>query len=226
LKSTRKFAARVRWALVSNTVESIMKFVHLTPQPNIARIKQNGIRSGKGRRGRGVYAVPLMLMQRVSLSGVDNVVASEPRSSITLWQWLAETERGHRNLAAIVFRTTPDQWPAELYIELQPSVGTDWLTDIDSAQATVTDADLQFVRNAHRHTLLADLKLSIQSPSGLGRVLRAIQSRGHTTWDRYDESVEIIFPSPVAPNLIEQITPLYRTNKQFKRDRECRHGAE
>jgi hypothetical protein len=213
-------------SIARKTVESMMKFVHLTPQPNIARIRRNGIRSGKGRRGRGVYAVPLMLMQRVSFSSVDTVVASEPRSSTTLWQWLAESECGHRNLAAIVFRTTPNQWPAELYIELQSSVGTAWLTDIDSTQATVTDNDLQFVRDAHQQTFRADLRLYVQSPSGLGKVLHAIQSCGHTTWDRYDESVEIIFPSPVVPNSIEKIVPLYRTNKQFKQDRERQRGAD
>lgn len=41
-----------------------MKFVHLTEQPLIARIKKSGIRCGNGRRGRGVYAVPLMVVRR------------------------------------------------------------------------------------------------------------------------------------------------------------------
>ncbi len=43
-----------------------MKFVHLTPQPSISRVKRGGIRTGQGRRGRGVYAVPLMLLPQIA----------------------------------------------------------------------------------------------------------------------------------------------------------------
>jgi hypothetical protein len=200
-----------------------MKFVHLTPQPNIARVKRNGIRSGNGRRGRGVYAVPLMLMQQVSLIDDDTVVPADPRSSTTLWQWLAGLRDRHRNLAAIVFRTAPDHWPAELYIELKPVVGTDWVSEIDTQFATIAEADLQFVQNAHSQGFIADLKLSVRNGFGLGKLLHAVQSRGHTTWDQYDESIEIIFPFPIASHLIEWVTPLYRTNGQFKRDRERQH---
>jgi len=62
-----------------------MKFVHLTPQPKIARITRNGIRLGIGRRGKGVYAVPLMLMQRISFLDDDAAIEADPRSSTTLW---------------------------------------------------------------------------------------------------------------------------------------------
>lgn len=37
-----------------------MKFVHLTPKKNIGKILKNGIHLGNGRRGRGVYAMPLI----------------------------------------------------------------------------------------------------------------------------------------------------------------------
>ena len=200
-----------------------MKFVHLTPQPNIARVKRSGIRSGSGRRGRGVYAVPLMLMQQVSFIGDDRIVASEPRSSVTLWQWLAGSRNRHRNLAAIVFRTASDHWPADLYIELKPVVGTDWLTEIDAQFATIAEADLRVVRIAHSQGFSADLKLSVRNGSGVGKILHAVQSRGHAIWDHYDDSIEIIFQSPIASHLIERVTPLYRRNGQFKRDRDRQH---
>lgn len=52
---------------VSSYVISLtMKFVHLTPQPSISRVKRSGIRTGQGRRGSGVYAVPLMLLPQVA----------------------------------------------------------------------------------------------------------------------------------------------------------------
>ncbi len=145
---------------------------------------------------------------------------------MTLWQWLATLRHRHRNLAAVVFNTKDEHWPADLYIELKASTGTDWLTDIDSCDVSVTDADLQFVRDAHRQGCSADLMLTIHNPSSLGTVLHSLQSRGFTTWDRYDESIEIVFPHPVPARLIERITPLYRTNKQFKLDREHGHSAE
>ena len=199
-----------------------MKFVHLTPQPKIARVKRNGIRCGGGRRGRGVYAVPLMLMELGSRVDDDIVVSAKPRSSITLWQWLTKLEHRHRNVAAIVFQTTAEHWPADLYLELKPAIGTDWLDSIGTANVTVTDDNLQFVHDFHERGWIATLELTIHNTSGMGKVLHAVHSRGHTTLDRYDESIEIVFPAAVASNSIERVTPLYRTNKQFKLDRRQR----
>lgn len=202
-----------------------MKFVHLTPQPSIARVKQNGIRFGSGRRGRGVYAVPLMFFEQVSRID-DTVMPAQPRSSTTLWRWLATSKRRHSHVAAIIFQTTAAHWPANLYIELKAETGTDWLTNIDPKSVTVADADLQWVRHVHSQGWAADLQLSIHNTSGMGKVMQLIQSCGHTTLDRRDESIEIVFPSAVAPNLIERITPLYRTNKQFKLDRKHQQKAD
>ncbi len=199
-----------------------MKFVHLTSQSNIGRIKRTGLRCGRGRRGRGVYAVPLMLLQRVSFANDDAVLPADPRSSINLWQWLRESDHRHRNLAAIVFSTSSVHWPADLYVELNPSIGTDWVKKIDSQNAGAKQADLQFVRHAHQQNFFADLKLEVQNASGIGHVLQAMQSHGYETRDRYDESLEIVFPSSVPSKLIHSIRPLYRTSKQRKRDRERR----
>jgi hypothetical protein len=124
------------------------------------------------------------------------------------------------------FQTTAAHWPANLYIELSAETGTDWLTNIDPKSVTVADADLEWVRHAHSQGWVADLQLLIHNTSGLGKVLQMIQSCGHTTLDRCDESIEIVFSSAVAPNLIERITPLYRTNKQFKLDRKRQQKAD
>lgn len=121
-----------------------MKFVHLTPQPKIARVRRSGIRFGSGRRGRGVYAVPLMLMQCVTFMDDETQIPSEPRSSTTLWQWLSSLDHRRRNLAAVTFSTTADHGPADLHIELNSTIGTDWLSQIDSEAATVINSDLQF----------------------------------------------------------------------------------
>lgn len=200
-----------------------MKFVHLTPQPKIARVKRNGIRLGRGRRGKGVYAVPLMLMQRLSILDDDTVVEADARSSTTLWQWLSTLRHRHRNLAAVTFTTSADHWPAILYLELKPTIGTDWLQNAQSENINIADEDLQFVRNAHRQKFIADLKVTVGAAASLGRLLHAVQSAGLSTWDRYDETIEVVLPSPVPANLITRITPLYRTNKQFKQNRQRQH---
>lgn len=202
-----------------------MKFVHLTPQPKIARVKRNGIRLGGGRRGKGVYAVPLMLMQRLSSLDEDTVVEADPRSSTTLWHWLSTLRHRHRNLAAVSFKTSADHWPAVLYLELKPAIGTDWLQNVQSDNINIADEDLQFVRDAHQQQFIADLKVIVGAATSLGRLLHAVQSAGLSTWDRYDETIEVIFPSPVPPSLITRITPLYRTNKQFKQDRQRQHDT-
>ena len=203
-----------------------MKFVHLTSQPNIGRVKRSGIRTGNGRRGRGVYAVPLMMMEQVALVDEDEIIAANPRSSTTLWRWLRKLKSRHSHVAAIIFRTTSDHWPAKLYVELRPITGIEWLSDIDAQDATAADADIAFVRQIHSWGFIADFKLSVKSPNGLGKIMHAIHSRGHRTLDCYDESVEVVFPAPIPPHLIEQVTPFYRTNKQFKQKRERQHDFD
>ncbi len=203
-----------------------MKFVHLIPQPKISRVKRSGIKLGSGRRGKGVYAVPLMLMQRISLLDDDTIVESDLRSSVTLWHWLSQVRHRHRNLAAIAFTTIADHWPAALHLELKPTVGTDWLQNVETNAFYIGDEDLQFVRDAHRQHFIADLEVTVQTAIGLGKLLHAVQSAGLTTWDQYDETIEIVFPKPVPSNLLARITPLYRTNKRFKQDRRRHHQGD
>ena len=199
-----------------------MRFVHLTPQPDIACVKKNGIRFGGGRRGRGVYAVPLMLMEQVSCTDDDRILEADARSSTTLWKWLSTLRHRHRNLAAVVFRTTEQHWPADLYFELPAEIGTEWLVKMPAGHVTCTDAHLDYVQEANIQGFSADLKLTIHSENGLGCVLHALQWGGFKTCDRFDESFEIVFPAAIDASLVQWVTPLYRTNQQFKRDRERR----
>ena len=181
---------------------------------------KNGIRTGGGRRGRGVYAVPLLFLPQVSFvqNGKEMMeMTAEPRPSITLWKWLAGRQHRHRHFAAIIFRTTRQHWPATLYIQLEPQVGIDWLDEIVPSHATVTAANLEHVRRCQNSGWLSNLEILIHNPSCLGKIMHRICAGGQSTWPRYDESIEIVFPQPISPNLIEQVIPLYRTNKQFKK---------
>ena len=204
-----------------------MKFVHLTGQPNLSRIRRNGIRLGTGRRGRGLYAVPLMLLPLVDFTEDDRPISGEKRSSGTLWRWLRTYSRRHRNMAAVVFGDSDNHWPADLYLELAPEQGTDWLTEMNPLDVFVERSDLEFVQIAHKTGFLADIRIKLNNSTGLGSVMSADEARGICTTQHYDESIELVLPNPVPAKLIERIVPLYRTNKQFRQDRQQRdNGAE
>lgn len=197
-----------------------MRFVHLTPQPMISRIRKNGIRLGGGRRGRGVYAVPLMLFGQVALTDDDRLIEANARSSTTLWKWLSMTRSRHRHLAAVVFQTSLHHWPAELYVEITSAMGIDWLVRMPAGHTVCSDEDLAHARGRIRAGHSVDLNLTAHSASDLGSILQALQSAGFQTCDRFNESLELVFPAPIDPSLIQWVTPLYRTNQQFKQHRD------
>ncbi len=193
-----------------------MKFVHLTPQPNIKRIRRSGIRTGNGRRGKGVYAVPLMLLPQISGPRDNPLPSASPRSSASLWKWLAEGAHRHRHFAAIVFGDSVQHWPVDVYIELNPAIGTDWLTKLVGADVHITDENLRLARQAHQQGILVDIQITVRDAKSLGRVLYTFLQQGHKTWSVYDDTIEVILPRPIPACLIERIIPLYRTNKQFR----------
>lgn len=203
-------------------MRSTVKFIHLTEQPLIARIKKRGIRFGNGRRGRGVYAVPLMVMRRKVYREDEPHLPSDPVSSSKLWQWLAGLGDRHRHCAAIVFETTCVHWPAQLYIELDAKTGHAWLDDMDPREVEVTASHLEQVREAHAQWFMGSLQITVNSSAGLGQVMHALHSHGYAVWDGNDESIEIVFPRPIPARSIVRVIPRYQNNKQFRQVRDRR----
>lgn len=199
-----------------------MKFVHLTEQPLIARIKKSGIRCGNGRRGRGVYAVPLLAMRRQVYRDDEPHLPSDPVSSSMLWQWLAGLGDRHRHFAAIVFETTSAHWPAQLYIELDAKTGHAWLHAMDPREVEVAASHLEQVREAHAQSFMSSLQITVNSPAGLGMVMHALHTHGYAVWDDNDESIEIVFPRPVPARSIVRVMPRYQNNKQFRQVKDRR----
>lgn len=193
-----------------------MKFVHLSEQPLIARIKKSGIRCGDGRHGRGVYAVPLMVIRRIAYREDDPHLPADPVSSSRLWSWLAGLGDRHRHFAAIIFHDTPAHWPAELYIELDAKTGCEWLPSLDSRLVTIAETHLQDVREAHEFKYMATLQVTVHSAAGLGAVLHGLRIHGYAVWDDNDESIEVVFARPIPARSIVRVIPQYRSNKQFK----------
>lgn len=157
-------------------------------------------------------------MQRVSLTEDYKIIPSDPRSSVSLWQWLASERSRHRNLAAVTFETTPQHWPADLYVDVGPSIGLEWVDELTPDDIAIPDDNLAFVRLSHRQGYCATLAISVLRQSAIGIVLWHLQQAGFKTWDRFDDSIELVFRKPVKATLVDRISPLYRTNKQFKRE--------
>jgi hypothetical protein len=168
-----------------------------------------------------------MLLPLVDFTEDDRPISGEKRSSGTLWRWLRTYSSRHRNLAAVVFGDSDSHWPADLYLELTPKQGTDWLSEMNPTDVVVERSDLEFVQIAHKTGFLANLRIKLNNSTGLGSVMCAVQARGIGTIQRYDDTIELVLPNPVSAGLIERIVPLYRTNKQFRQDRQQRDsGAE
>lgn len=203
-----------------------VKFVHLTEQPRISRILKGGIRCGDGRRGRGVYAVPLMTVGRILYRDDEPHLPADPVSSAKLWSWLAGLGDRHRNLAAIIFEPTPAHWPARLYIELDHKTGHGWIDKLDRREAEIAESHLRFVREAHNIGFMVTVEIIVNSPAGLGMVMHGLHANGYTVWNTNDESIEILFPQPIPARSIVRVIPQYRSNKQFRQRRQRLRGSD
>jgi hypothetical protein len=208
----------------------MMKFVHLAPQPAISRILKNGIRTGDGLRGRGIYAVPLAMFERFCVGSEDQLISCGPGTSIIIWKWLSRRCRSQRHMSAVIFGTAEDHWPADLCVEVGPHLGTDWIPGLISTGVDICPDRMQSVRDHVSWGCLADLHTVVGNVTALGLTLNKIQRAGFRVASSFSDTVEIVFPSPVKPSLVHRIVPLCRTNLQFKacrrRERTMRVDSE
>lgn len=201
-----------------------MKFVHLTPQPLVSKVKKNGIRCGDGLRGKGVYAVPLMLIPCIAYKDLRNPDRTVPMSSINLWLKTLQTR--HRHLAAVIFKTKEEQWPAPLWVSANNSVTSDSILEKLKQYAEIDEEDEDWVRKIHNEGWCCELKLHVHTPNNLGKIMNLILDAGLSTLTRYAESVEMVFPSPIKPDQIDKIIACYPSNKDFKRRRRKQFDSE
>ena len=163
--------------------------------------------------------MPLLRIESISALEDSKVVLSEPRSTGTLWRWLSHQPHRHRHAAAIIFRTVPEHWPADLYLQITPDVGLSWTTRLRKTSCVIEQKSLQEVDKILNLGAATDLRISVSNSKALGSVLHSIRSSGFKTWDRFDESMEIVFGLQIQPHLIGRVVALYRTNRQFKQRR-------
>ena len=200
-----------------------MKFVHLTPRKNIALIKRNGIRRGTGRRGKGVYAMPLIMLSRDidlrprEIDGKE--IVSAPISASRFWTRLfsINSQRWGTKAAAIVFSMPEHGWPVRLYIGLPSDVGIgvlDWMKKDPGRLRLVSEDDFYKCKEAFAKGWGAEVEMKVDSARLLGGLLHAYRASGGSAVC-FDD-IELVIDTPIPSSCIERIVPLYQRNKEFR----------
>lgn len=185
-----------------------MRFIHLTSSKRLRSIARSGIRMGAGRRGRGVYAVPFVLLRfpakfRSGPQQAKPPITSDPRSASHLWSWWCRS-RGAGGHATIVFDAPADAWPADLYL----------LTVSGSRRSVIAKAR-ELGLEVEREPALAkcavsrikgDLRLVVPDGKTMGRVLKPFLDR----IERLDgwmilTSIEVVFRRPIPSHCIHRV---------------------
>jgi hypothetical protein len=203
-----------------------MRFVHLAPRSAVAAIRRNGLRVGNGRRGRGVYAVPLFRIRRSRPRAPDDpdddaVDVSAPLTSATLWRHtLWPSGAGHPRPVAIVFVLPQQCWPIDVFLEVAP-LGAEALLDriqsVASVDLVVTDESFAHVRRASRGRMLSDLMATTGSADALGKLLHLYVEYGACAWSKYDDKMEVVVHRSIPPSAIVGLHSLSERNSSAKR---------
>lgn len=183
-----------------------MKFVHLTPVHRVPSIFASGISKGDGRRGRGVYAVPLVMLRYpnpMSKFGgcppsAERVLPAA-RSSSQLWRWWIRSDK-RAEIAAISFTAPAGIWPADLYLRAPRGMHR-------SVVASARELGLRYKRAPNRHQGLKQTKqeMHIEVPDArtCGKVLKPYLDRvlELDDWEILT-AIEIVFRAPVPARCI------------------------
>jgi len=195
-----------------------MKLVHLAPRNVIGRIRRNGLRMGRGVRGRGVYSVPLFQI-------MEQQEGARLYSSMDMWRGLfCGSDKRGRQCAAVVFTAPPSCWPAELYFCFSPHQARMLLGKLDTGLLpglSIDSAQRQWLEEtAARGYCCSDAGVVVKNHGALGRFLTWLFQTGWSPVEAYSEEIELVFRCPVPPGAIERIFPLYRKDAKFRVQRE------
>jgi hypothetical protein len=207
-----------------------MIFVHLAPRAAVGRIRRNGLRVGNGRRGKGVYAVPLFRIRRVRAKEPQDFDRtdfdfSNPSTSATLWRRLfsAASNRGNRPVA-VVFEPPTQCWPLDVFLEVSPSIATPLLRRLQARRGglEISEHAIAFVLAAAAEGCLSDLEARVHHSEALGRLLREFLAAGGCASSHFSEEVEVVIRRPVPPKAIRRLVPLSLTSAkaQTRRNRD------
>lgn len=202
-----------------------MKFVHLTPQPKLKQVRKNGIQLGNGRRGRGVYAVPLMMLPQVNIiwnNGAEDyqTIDAGMRSSLSQWRWLRTNPTRHRNMAAIVFDPSEASFPADLFIEMDYKTATsEWVKELQNEHVDIDMPGYAHSRKEFFEGYDVSTRFRLMNKADVGKVMNAYVNTGSRSCTRFSEKIEIVFSGNISSNSICRIIALYKQTNDNKRRR-------
>jgi len=174
-----------------------MKFVHLAAQTNIDKIKKSGLHMRSGRRGRGVYAVPLIMLQREGGWNFEDKAAdvSVDITSSTLWKWLVKRGRSNGRAVAVVFELPLRFWPIKTRLEVNSKFAKEFFDRLlasPPAECSIPYDSFDSIYSELEHHESADFDCEVHSPKGLGRLLHLYKASGARPWIRHDESIGLL----------------------------------
>ena len=212
-----------------------MKFVHLAPRSKIGRIKRNGIRLGGGRRGRGVYAVPLFKVKRQDYPYEDESpeFESEPLPTTDIWRPLFREPRRRGNRPIAVVFTLPDiLWPVDLFLRVTPDMARTFVAVAQRCQSQgyrIPEGALRQIEEAFSFGVAYDeIELQVHNASALGFLLNQWLEANPTVWVGCDDPLETVIRAPVPASAVQKLVPLSQRNRKAKvrRNRELRRSLE
>ncbi len=211
-----------------------MKFVHFTDATLIDRIKHNGIHLGDGRRGRGVYCVPLFFIAQIQSSKFDPTgdtqwYTSTPISTGQLWKWWMRQHYPDGRPMAVVYDAPANCWPLDTYLNVQRDFGTQFIQAIDQLAAQgvhIEPEDRTFVLQAAKQGYGSTCYCQVQREHGLGLLLhayRTITASLDEFQGVFSDGLEVVMRQLVPPKNIARLIPHYQTNHRFKEHKTSQH---
>lgn len=195
-----------------------MKFVHLAPRSMIGRIKRNGIRAGRGRRGAGVYAVPLFKVSRENYRYDDDEPSyeSDPLPSTDMWRPLFDERRGRGNRpVAIVFSLPDELWPIDLYLTITRDMAGSFSDDSHPSESLGYCIHPGALASLEEWAAI-DLQIQVHNPSALGFLLNQWLEANPSVYEGFDDSIEAVIRAPVPASAIQRLVPLSQRNRKAK----------
>lgn len=200
-----------------------MKFVHLAPRSNVPKIAKNGLRIGKGIRGRGVYAIPLMNFPQFSdgeewryNESVASFICSN-MSLAKLWKSLlfgrGKGDTRGSSFASILFELSDEHWPVRVFLGGWPEASfnkflSSDLTRDDTHWSVVGKGDWMNYN---------EMEFIAKSPHGLGLLMQQYREAGNILAAYGDDYLEVLISSRIPARNIVKIVAHYERSRDGMR---------
>jgi len=207
-----------------------LKFVHLAPREAVGRIRHNGLRLGGGREGRGVYAVPLVMMRRLKEKdpdGGEEYDITDPVSTAAIWRAVLFTacarwsRRGLRPVA-VVFELPKRFWPVDFYLQMWGDTSIRVVSALQERPIPDLDMsprDWDWAVGCIVEHYGFTLHSRPRTPAALGALLHYYQSAGGVARGLFSDEIEAVIREPIPASAIRRLVPLSQTNVEAKRRR-------